>query len=42
MDYGTPLGFCEEKQPGVFSRQWSKADVSINCNDFTAEIKMNG
>ena len=41
-DYGVPQGFCEETKPGVFERKWSKADISINCNDFTADIKMTG
>ena len=41
-DYGTPQGFCKETKPGVFERKWSKADISINCNDFTADIKMTG
>lgn len=42
-DYGVPQGFCAETAPGsgVFERRWTKADVSIDCNDFTAEIKMN-
>lgn len=39
-DYGTPVGYCEEVQNGVFKRKWTKADVSIDCNAFTAEIKM--
>ena len=39
---GAPLGFCKETKPGVFERKWSKADISINCNDFTADIKMTG
>ena len=39
-DYGVPLGFCSETSPGIFERKWSKADIMINCNDFTAEINM--
>ena len=40
-DYGSPIGFGRESStPGVFYRNWTKADISINCNDFTADIKM--
>ena len=38
-DY-VPSGFCEETAPGVFEREWTKADVSINCNSWTAQIQM--
>ena len=39
-DYGTPIDFCTETSPGVFRRKWTKADVSLDCNDFTAKIQM--
>jgi hypothetical protein len=39
-DYGTPLDFCTETSPGVFERKWTKADVSLDCNDFAAKIQM--
>jgi hypothetical protein len=39
---GTPKGFCEETEPGIFERRFTKAEVSINCNNFTANIKMTG
>jgi hypothetical protein len=38
-DYGTPLGFCsEESSSGVFTRNYTKASVSLDCNTFTARI----
>mmetsp|Transcript_18552 Transcript_18552/g.44482 ORF Transcript_18552/g.44482 Transcript_18552/m.44482 type:complete len:396 (-) Transcript_18552:25-1212(-) len=39
VDYGTPKGECEESAPGVFTRQWTKAQVSFNCSSWSAEIK---
>lgn len=42
VDYGTPLDFCEETGTGtgVFTRHWSKATVSLDCNDFSANVTM--
>lgn len=42
-DYGTPLGLCAETAPGtgVFTRQWSKADVSMDCNTWTANVTLH-
>lgn len=41
-DYGEPVGYCEETAPGsgVFTRQWTKADITLDCNTFTANITM--
>lgn len=39
-DYGVPVGFCAESSPGVFTRKWTKAEIKLDCNDFTADIKM--
>ena len=41
VDYGVPLDAdCREisAASGVFTRKWSKADVSMDCNDYTATI----
>ena len=42
QDFGSPNGFCAETAPssGVFTRDWSKATVQLDCNSFTATIKM--
>ena len=43
VDYGVPNGRCTEAAPdsGVFTRAWSKAAVTVNCNDgVSATIKM--
>lgn len=37
-DYGTPLGLCSEVTSGVFHRRWTQADVTLDCNTFTAKI----
>ena len=39
-DYGEPLGRCSETIPGVFTREWSKAIVTMDCNTFVANITM--
>ena len=40
LDYGTPLGLCAEKSPGVFVREWSNADVTVDCNSYSSSIKL--
>jgi hypothetical protein len=40
VDYGTPLNFCLEASAGVFTRNYTHADVSLDCNSFTASISM--
>jgi hypothetical protein len=37
-DYGVPEGFCHEVADGVWTREWSKATVSLDCNTFSAKI----
>lgn len=40
-DYGIPTERCSETNPGVsgvFSRQWSKASVSFDCNAWTGTV----
>jgi hypothetical protein len=42
LDYGEPLGLCAETAPGsgVFSREWSKSTVTMDCNTNTPTITM--
>ena len=41
IDYGDPVGDCTEVgATEVFARQYSNANVSINCRSFTATIEM--
>jgi hypothetical protein len=40
LDYGTPTALCSETDSGVFTREWTKASVSVDCNTYTSEIKM--
>ena len=38
VDYGIPLEKFSETSPGVFSRKWTKADVSFDCNTWVGTI----
>ena len=38
LDYGVPLSNTTEAAPGVFTRQWSKALVTFDCNNYNASI----
>lgn len=41
-DYGVPIDeICEETTPGsgVFTREWSKAKIQMDCNSWTPSIK---
>jgi hypothetical protein len=40
VDYGHPVGDCEEVGDEIFARQYSKANVLIDCRNFTATIEM--
>lgn len=41
--YGAPTDkVCKETAPSVFTREWSKATVTVDCDKFTSEIKMKG
>jgi hypothetical protein len=41
-DYGTPTGFCEETAPGsgVFTRDWTKATVQMDCNAYKGTVTL--
>eukprot|EP01050_Picozoa_sp_SAG11_P009906 SAG11_NODE_967_length_6356_cov_6.743008_3_plen_67_part_00 len=39
-DYGEPMGLCRESAPGVFSREWTKASVSHDCNTGASTLTM--
>ena len=40
-DFGVPTdAFCREVAPGVFSREWTKASVSLDTNTNEATISM--
>ena len=40
MDYGEPLNVCSETAPGsaIFSREWTKATVTVDCNAWNSSI----
>lgn len=40
-DFGLPAGLCKEteEQPNVFVRQWSKGNVTLDCNTFQATLE---
>ena len=38
LDFGEPSGLCNQTSPGVFSRQWSNAAVTLDCNTWTADL----
>jgi hypothetical protein len=43
FDYGVPTGVCQETVPGqsgIFIREWTKANITINCNTFDFDIVM--
>lgn len=37
-DVGTPLGLCTQTAPGVFSRNYTKVSVEMNCNTGESRI----
>ena len=37
-NYGVALGVCKETSPGVFSRNYTRAKVALDCNTFTPSI----
>ena len=41
-DYGEPAGLCTETAPnsGVFTREWTKASVKMDCNTWTPTISL--
>ena len=38
QDYGVPTDNCTRVAPGVYTRTWSKAKVSVNCNTMQGVI----
>jgi hypothetical protein len=38
FDYGGPHEICSEVSDGVFQREWSRASVQLDCNNFAARI----
>merc|ERR1712217_728319 len=42
LDYGKPSGLCLETAPnsGVFTRNYSKANIRMDCNTWTGSITM--
>jgi hypothetical protein len=40
VDYGSPLGLCKESAPSVFSREYTRATVSMDCARWKATITM--
>ena len=44
VDYGEPVAgsACAETSPGsgIWQREWTKARVQLNCNDYTSKITM--
>ena len=38
LDVGSPLGLCEERTPGVFSRAWSNGVAQLDCNTWQARL----
>ena len=39
-DYGTPSGLCSESSPGVFTRDFDKSIVTMDCNKYIGNITM--
>eukprot|EP01047_Picozoa_sp_COSAG01_P062814 COSAG01_NODE_8051_length_2940_cov_1.546287_3_plen_256_part_00 len=41
-DYGEPISYCTESPAGsgVYTREWTKASVSLNCSSFEAKVEM--
>ena len=40
VDYGEPLGAPTSPSPGVFSREWSKATATFDCNAWKGTVAM--
>ena len=42
QDFGEPTEVCKETaaNSGVFTREWTKASISMDCNTWTPTIKM--
>lgn len=42
VDYGEPTELCKETAPqsGIFTRDWTKATIQMDCNTYTPSITM--
>ena len=40
LDYGVPTGLCAETSPDVFTREWSKATVEMDCARYVGTVTM--
>ena len=42
LDYGVPVGLCVETEPGsaVFTREWTKASVKMDCNSYVGSVTL--
>merc|ERR1712039_989232 len=38
LDVGEPLELCQEHEPGIFSRRWSRGSASLDCNTFSTSL----
>ena len=38
LQAGEPAGLCAEKEPGVFSREWSRGQAALDCNNWEAAL----
>ena len=38
LDVGQPLELCQEIEPSVFRRKWSKGYAQLDCNTYHAEL----
>ena len=38
LDVGQPLELCQEIEPSVFQRKWSKGYAQLDCNTYHAEL----
>jgi len=41
VDYGMPTSDCKQSSPGIFTREYSKASITMDCPNWKATIKMN-
>ena len=41
-DFGKPVGLCKETAPksGIFTREWTKASIQMDCNKWKPTISM--
>lgn len=39
-DYGVPTSNCSASSAGVYSREWTKATVIVDCNKLSGTITM--